>query len=413
MLEREIPRRDFIRYYLVGAGALALTSCMRRKELPQPQVTIEHLGDTPEGYLKLLRDATGVEIPNKPSNEFDRWRMKPVSGTTDQWMLQNEQYRVPSLEVSKVLAEGILTVPNASFLADLVIPYFVKRDRPGGAYLGLNWPYYLDFMDDPTFDKTELERRFFSQRSGLMLEIPEGTAMDAALPKVADGAEMLTRYQTDWLNKLGVNVPMVTEFPWTTQKERLKQVVVHELLHGFVDKLSLAIANNDPSLYFQSLVYSPVLLTPYFNNPIFEYFGKVNGWIKEPYFDYLATYDKDYLETVKKEQPELGNIYVWDRDPNVWGDIQHRKTRLTTYASYGPINETFCEFWTAYLLYPNLLTLEETRLFGPLTEGLKNNPNGLIDKLLKGRDLYQVAISKSAGFASRPHVVRTPIGLNC
>jgi hypothetical protein len=41
MLEKEIPRRDFIRYYLVGAGALILASCARRKELPQPQVTVE------------------------------------------------------------------------------------------------------------------------------------------------------------------------------------------------------------------------------------------------------------------------------------------------------------------------------------------------------------------------------------
>jgi hypothetical protein len=41
MLEREIPRRDFIKYWLVGAGALILASCARRKELPQPQVTVE------------------------------------------------------------------------------------------------------------------------------------------------------------------------------------------------------------------------------------------------------------------------------------------------------------------------------------------------------------------------------------
>jgi hypothetical protein len=62
MPEKEIPRRDFIRYYLVGAGALILASCARRKELPQPQVTVE-VTPTLEPTLEPTVTPTEVGAP--------------------------------------------------------------------------------------------------------------------------------------------------------------------------------------------------------------------------------------------------------------------------------------------------------------------------------------------------------------
>jgi len=54
--------------------------------------------------------------------------------------------------------------------------------------------------------------------------------------------------------------------------------------------------------------------------------------------------------------PDSARLLFLTRDPDVWGDLANRKIRITPFASYGPIQEAFCEYWMTSILYPELLT---------------------------------------------------------
>ena len=100
-------------------------------------------------------------------------------------------------------------------------------------------------------------------------------------------------------------------------------------------------------------------------------------------------FGKEYSEEFKKTNPENAGWLVWDRDPDIWGDMKNRKIRLDTYASYGTIKEAFATFFMFYTLSrvddrydKSLLTKDETGYFDRMFDGFSKNPEGYIKTLI-------------------------------
>ncbi len=197
------------------------------------------------------------------------------------------------------------------------------------------------------------------------------------------------------LNEIGLKPNNRVDYPWTTYGERLKQITIHELGgHGVKEYATEVKANHDPKIdYYASgmSIFGGIPLDTY--HPILSSFAKVNGWKLVAYRDYLTQWGdlgKQTSEELVISNPGKAAWPVWDRDPQLWGEIQNRKIRLDPYASYGTINETFATFFMFWSMSEfdknydkSLLTRDEIRYFDRMFHRLSQNPEKYIQQLIK------------------------------
>jgi hypothetical protein len=189
------------------------------------------------------------------------------------------------------------------------------------------------------------------------------------------------------LESSGVRENLAETVPWTTERERLTQTVVHEFFHALQDKVSIA---NAPSLaaYWDRQAFSLYNENTWdVSNPLFVTFAQVTGWKLTSVIDDIRQYDPAGAQEEARKYPAAAHEYVWDRDTAFWGDLAHRHGGPTIYARYGPIQEAMAEYWMTYLLYPNLLTSSERQYFANICQGLRQNPQSFIRQIVKNPDM--------------------------
>jgi len=372
--QKKISRRQF----LLGSAALgigtALTAISGRFLLENTKnVQAETQPVNPPvvetktniDILNEINQRYGVEIPTTVSHRYSELDLNTKE------MLPN---LIPSKEEAEILEKAISKVPGASYLGPLLIPSANTEPDPipGGSYLGYQWPAFLhpdEFTEFP-YD------RLVDKRPAISIKIPD-VPVDEPLPEVKDKNNLLPSIAAMTNETITINGE--EEIPWTTYGDRLEIATIHEFAHGIEDQLSLA-TSSSVSEYWNKQAFTIVNKNTWdIDNPVFTTFAKVNGWELIPEYDYVKQYDSEFAEYLKDGGWAKG--FLWDRDPKVWGDLKDRKLRLTVYASYGPIQEAFAEFWMASILYPELLTEDEKAYFGKLHNGLRGNPEEFIKQI--------------------------------
>lgn len=371
----KISRRDF----LIGGSALGMLgfgSLFLRRNListrdSEQQVKLE----TPEEVLTRLKEKFGVEIPIQTL---------PIYSTEDTGTGEIRPNVVPTNEESQVLFETLAKIPGAGYLAQLVIPFrnYQEGAVAGGGYLGYQWPvfFHRDRYGEFPYD------RLVDVRSAIELQLPN-VDLSSPLPQKTENSSLLPVFSQISNQQAGVKIDLKEEVPWTNHGERLKQAVVHEFGHGLEDQVSLA-ASSSVKDYWDRQTFTLFNKNTWdINHPLFVSFAKLTGWKLVPFIDFVRQYDPEHARKYLEPRPDVGGQPIWDRDFDVWGDLGHRRNRLTIYASYGPIQEAFTEFWMASILYPELLTGDEKRYFAKIHEGLKSDPQKLIQRIVSEPNL--------------------------
>jgi hypothetical protein len=342
------------------------------------------------GTIREIKSKYGIEIPSK-EGEYVQYQVcldanKDLvrCGTEDNsTQITNEEAGIIEKSLSKIPAVGKL--------AQLIIPF--RKDGTGvvggGSYMGQNWEYFLD----PAKYQNYPMDRYLSDKSAVELFLPKNTP-DETLPPVTRDSNFLPILVEASMNSAGIKAKNRVDYPWTTYGERLKQVTIHEIGGHGVKEFATGIkvnhnpkAENDASAMS---MYGGIPLDT--NNPIYSSFAKVNGWVQIPYGEFLTQWGKDgqnMSENLKINDPKRAEWKVWDRDPNIWGNIKERNVRLDTYASYGTINETFATFFMFYTLSKtdknydrSLLTEAEIKYFDRMFNGLSKNPEKYVKTLI-------------------------------
>jgi len=329
-----------------------------------------------DDILSAIDEDFGIYIPNRVSTEYS-------SETMPNALL--------SLEEAKILSEAISLIPGVDYLSQIIIPFKQSGEGaiPGGSYLGYQWPAFLHRSDYESFPYDH----FVSKETAIELKIPDNVDMQDPLPKVGEEYSnvVLTPLLQITMNSAGIEANTSIEIPWTTHGERLRQAVVHETGHALLDKVLLADFDGmvDMVEYWERNAFTLYNLnTTDIENPLLVAFAKVNGWNLVSYADFVRQYDPEAADRVTKQLLESGReMNVWDRDHAIWGEIADRKVRITPYASYGPIQEAFCEYWMASILYPELLTPEEKEFFQRIHEGLRDDPEAFIQLIISNPDI--------------------------
>jgi len=325
---------------------------------------------TVSGLLAEIQDRYGVEIPDRMEAEYS---------TTDQNTGQVSPNLVPNLEQTQVIEAALARLPSPRYFAPLLIP--MRNSDPGaitgGEYLGFNWPCFLDPRTCPggfVYDR-------LLAAPALEIMLPD-LSLGAALPVKSGTSSLLPTLEQISLETSQVTPNLTETVPWTTQGEHLTQSVIHEYAHAIDDAVSLA---NSPSVkeYWNRQAFTLVNENTWdVTNPLYVAFAQLTGWRTVSLYDYLLQYDPTEAAAALLRDPGAKTEFLWDRDPAVWGDLAHRRNRLTIYASYGPIQESFAEFYMTSILYPNLLKNSENRFFERLNTGLAADPKAFIVALV-------------------------------
>lgn len=380
----KISRRGFLRGLAVVMGATGASMIgLSLKDYQQARTVRGELGnlESTEKILAFLERNYGVEIPNHVSPVYS----EETYIRTSEGELKLHDTRENSLlnfEEAKIVAEAISSIPAVGFLTQLIIPFRRSEEGviPGGSYLGYQWPAFLQLKNYSEFPRN----RFISDKAAIKLILPEGAKMTDALPVAGEeySNAVLTPLLQMSLNSAGVKANTRTEIPWTTMGERLKQALVHETGHGLISQVTI-VASRDMEDYWKRQSFTLYnMTTTDIDNPLFKGFAEVNGWELIPFVELMRQYEPKKADSFADEHPERARKLFWERDLKIWGNLQDRKIRLTPYASYGPIQEAFCEYWMASILYPELLTEEERKFFETIQQGLQENPTAFIQGLV-------------------------------
>ena len=359
MPQERISRRDFLK--LVGVGVAGMFWELR---IGPENVEASNLQPTPENVLGWIRSNCGQIIPTKP----DPLYFKESQRVDDNGKVVNtvEKNIMPTLEEAQIMAEAFNKLPRFGKAAPYILP--VRTDDPnaliGGDFETRNWPAIRLPSKFPDFPRD----RFLSDRNAIGLTLPS-RAMSEKLPEIPALADVLPLLEQQSLVDIGVNVKQIMEVPWTTYGERLKQTCVHEMGHVLADLASWAIAKGNTEekkageYWSRQGFYIYMMNTIDVENPYYAGFAEVNGWFKEPFYDFIKRFNPtDAKSLLDRGGPDLKK-FVWSRDTKVWGDEFNRKIRLTPYASYASIHEASQEFLVGAVLYPKLLTYAERVYF--------------------------------------------------
>lgn len=373
-------------------------------EVPFPDFTSNE-PKTAEGYIDRISNDFGIEVPK---NADFQYKVDTRLGNYVN-ILEDGLNTKLNLDEAKILHETLGRVPAAGHLVQLIIPYRFAGAKvfAGGTYEGYFWPVGKgERMDESLPDIIENEKPqtpyFASNKAAFELKLPNGVRMADPLPtKNPDDVPLgILSAASAGIAQLNLN----EELPWITHGERLKQAVVHELGHGLIDQVALARdiefraecqdpqsieirrqctlqASEDVKQYYQSKGISLIMGAPVdSNHPLLSTFAEINGWELLSAYQFANRYT-DNTNLLEKYRAKDDEISFWDRDPTVWGDLKNREPRLTTYASYEPIQEAFCEFWMASILYPEFLTDSERRYFAKIHNDLKKDPDSFIQQI--------------------------------
>jgi hypothetical protein len=335
---------------------------------------------TSEQILKEIQTRYGVTIPDKVDPLYSK---ENPDGTTAPNL-------VPNPEQAGAIEEALSEIPHPGDLAPLILLY-KDNDLPvaNGSYLGYIWPSSLHQSGYPNFTYDKM----LDNRPAIELDLPD-IDLDATLPKKTKDMGLVPELAQPGPGQ-SENINMTETVPWTTQKERLKQVIVHEYGHAIQDQVSLEQSKlkypTDSAAALKDYWSKQTLTIVQGNtwdttNPMYLEFAKVDGWKLVPYSDFIRQFDPAFADYITTRFPQDAANLIWDRDPAVWGDLQHRKNQLTVYASYGPIQETWAEFWMASVLYPELLTDEQRTFFQNIQNGIKQHPNDFFRQAVQNPD---------------------------
>jgi hypothetical protein len=325
---------------------------------------------TTEQILQEIKTKYGVTIPDHVDPLYSR-------ENTDGSVTPN---LVPNPEQASAIEEAIARIPRADYLAPIMLLYKgTDISVTTGDYLGYLWPLFLHRSQYPSFQYD----RLLGGEAAVEVDIPD-VNLNTALPKKTAEMGLLPRAPDN---------PNTTEtVPWTTQKERLEQVITHEYGHAIQDQASLRASilrePTDPAAaikdYWSKQSYAPYNQNTWdTTNPVYEGFAKVDGWKLIPYPDFVRQFDPEAADQIPTKYPQDANLLIWDRDPAVWGDLEHRINQLTIYASYGPIQEAWAEFWMTYIRYPQLLTQQQRAFFQNIQQGLRNGPDDFFRRVVQ------------------------------
>lgn len=379
LVERKLSRRGFLKFVgvtAIGTG-LGLAWVNRRNIAFEADEFLLSFRSTEE-ILKFVQERYSIEIPARPLSEYshETW-VEDESGQGKSETIQNTTL---THEEAVTIGTTLGLIPGAGSLAQLIIPYrnHEKKAIPGGSYMGYYWSRSMEFSRQLPKD---------TDKAAIRLDLPADISLDDSLPEISEGDVLLPFMSQLGLVESGVTVKITHELPWTTHRERLKQSIVHEFGHGLWDQVALADSKTYKD-YYNTGWHAPYNFNTWdVNHPILVTFAEVNGWKLVPYPQFVEQYDPEYAEELVQNKSEVANASIWDRDAEVWGPLEDRVMRLTPYASYGPPQETFPEFFMASILYPEFLNERETHYFKRIHEGLRRNPQAFFKSIVESPEI--------------------------
>lgn len=366
LVERKPSRRDFIKIAGLTAGGAGLAWALvnRRNIAFKADEFLLDFSSTEE-ILQFVNERYGIEIPDRPLSKYSHeiW-VEDESGQGKSETIQNTTL---SHEEAVTIGTTLGLIPGAGSLAQLIIPYrnHEKKAIPGGSYMGYYWSRRVE---------SSLQLPKDTDKAAIRLDLPADIGLDDLLPEISEGDVLLPFMSQLGLFESGVTVKIAHEVPWTTHGNRLRQSIIHEFGHGLWDQVALANSKTYKD-YYNTGWHTPYNFNTWdVNHPILVTFAEVNGWKLVPYPQFVEQYSPEYAEELRHEQSDFTKAKIWDRDPNVWGPLEDRRIRLTPYASYGPPQETFSEFFMTSILYPKFLSDKERRYFNRIHDGLRRDP---------------------------------------
>lgn len=364
---KDHSRRDFLRLTALGVAGLALeTVCAPvRRKAPTENLKVEDI-------LLGIKEKYGVLIPTKE---------EPTYSKKDVQLGFTTPNHVPNMEEAQIIEEAISKIPSAGYLSPLMIPFLHISEGAvaGGHFVGRDWPASLrpgEYKLPPD--------RFLDDKAAIILLIPL-VDLDRPLPTKNENTSNLPPLSQISLENAKVKVNLEEVVPWTNGRERLKQTVLHEFFHAFDERVSLENSSSVSEYRKRQGFYIWNKNTNDITNPLYVTFARVTGWKLIPITDYIAQYDPE--EAKKKRNVNEKPPLVWDMDPEVWGDLAHRRGGPTIYSRYGPIQESIAEYWMTSVLYPHLLTANERRYFDNIKNGLKGNPEKFVKEVVKNPNI--------------------------
>ena len=374
---------------LAGAGIYIIEESINNQSfllnlLPEPEL------HTTDEVIDFTQKRYGISIPKYEDEKYFR-KDCSVNSFGELYVSHEVPNCQITFEESKVIKESIKDIPGAFAMAQLIIPRRIspKKDEDkddyvaGGNFQGRQWPFFLD-ISKSHYPKD----RYLSGIAAIEIMLPE-KSLNESLPNIDSNSNFLPLFSAAAMNSAEIKVKNEILYPWTTHGERLKQTVVHEFVHGIASITNQVRFKGDARKDYNTLAYDiyggQILDT---NHPLYASFAKVNGWKKIPRAEYVEQFDKEAADNIRRDNPYSAKWEVWDRDPQIWGSLNERKIRVSTYASYGPIHEAFADFGMVYTLsrtderYKNLLDPNEEKYFKNLLNGLARNPKKCIEKLI-------------------------------
>ena len=344
---------------IVGLATLAQDT-LRRLEFGEDITSPESTKDV----FTRIQKKYDIEIPWQRRPEFTATPDFVETQAGSGFILVDEGNTASvSLAEAKIIENALDNTPSPGSLVQVILPY---RFRPGkgrpniaqGTYMGRSWR--LELAGEPTVCTDSLDRPL-DPASAVNLLLPAIYSLSDLLPDLSSygGASVYFGQK---------QAKGAEQIPNTTQAERLRQVVIHEIGHGLDDQISWR-AFPKPSDHCDNvgIVNLCGLASMDENNPLYKSFATVNGWKLMDGDDILRSCGMSE-NLIPKSPPNYG----WVRDPNLWGDPP--RVRISRYATEGNISEAFAEFFMASRLYPWLLTKQERRYFDNIAEGLSQNP---------------------------------------
>lgn len=401
---RRISRRHFIAAGLGAAALYAATNPGLRRlglNLPMPEIS-SGKPQSLEAILAATKKEYGIEVPIEPDEKY----RVDLNLANYEGVLNNGLNTQLTLDEAKVLSQSLDKIPAAGEIYQLIIPYRFALYYPdhqgklrerfaGGTNLGYFWPIGRGQRLNDSLPKIIAQEHpkspfFATDKAAFELKLPDQPNLDDPLPAKKSGDVPLGSFTNIATSNVRLNLK--EEVPWTTHRERLKQAIIHEFGHGLLNQVALSASCDqvhcDTREYYQGLSISLINgETVDWDHPIIKTFAQVNGWQLVTFTELLGRFGIDANSDIFKEaqaKEKQGKVHMyWARNPDVWGDLAHRKPRLTTYASYGPIQEAFAEFWMASIAHPQYLNKNEKDYFAKIHNGLKDNPKQFFDSIAK------------------------------
>jgi len=383
----KISRKQFIDLGLTAGGAVLVTlgfpELIRGLNKSESESLDDILREIEAKYGINIPTSEGAFVQYQVCQDADKQLIRCGTEEKSTQIIQNE---------AGIIRDTLKKIPSAGTFAQLVIPF--RNNAPdtigGGSMMGHNWEYFLD----PSKYQNYPQDRYLSPLNAVSLTL-SNKKPDEILPPVNEASNFLPILTEASMNQIGLKPANRVDYPWTTYGERLKQVVIHEIGgHGVTEYAQEIKVNHNAKADYDASgmsLFGGIPLDT--NNPIISSFAKVNGWMLIPYSEYISQwgdYGKQESETFKKTDPERAAWLVWDRDPQVWGNLQNRTIRLDPYASYGTIKETFATFFMFWSMSESdkrydksLLNSNEIKYFDRMSSSLSRNPEKYIKQLIE------------------------------